>query len=122
MQEFRTLAEPIIIYCNNNLYGVDFYLGIVGVTFEGLDLFKADPRDVLMALSKADGSPLIDYESILFPRLRLNTGDFYDIREKKFAQLDDVYNRRELSVFSPGSFDRFMAGYHPVDIEQLGKG
>lgn len=121
IKELRTIAEPICLYRDDKLFGVDVDRDVIGVMYKGLDIFEAEPRTVITTLAEADGSPLADYESIMFPRLCLNTGDFYDFHEKKFAQRGDVYNRRTLTLFSPGSFNEFMAEFHPVDVAHLNK-
>lgn len=115
VREARGVELPSIGYAGGRLIDVDCSAHVAGVTFEGVDVFATEPAHVLRRLYALNGGALAGLGSVLFLKLGINTGGFFDLDTGRFATLDpETKSYRTLAVFAPGMFDELATEMTPI--------
>jgi len=107
LSEFRGVDAPVFNYLDNNLAIVSISRYLSDVEWNGMNLFRSRPIDVLQALHSANGPALRIFETIVFSKLGLQLNGFYvfERREAFDASSDDPDNR-VISVWTQAALDR----------------
>lgn len=115
VREARGVALPSIGYAEGRVLDIDCSAHVAGVTFEGMDVFAVEPARLLRRLFELNGGALAGLGSVLFLKLGINTGGFFDAEAGRFAMPDPTARSyRTLAVFAPGAFDDLAGEMAPI--------
>lgn len=121
VSESRGADWPVCAFAGDALSGIDTTRRVPGVAFDGLEIYRAAPAEVLAALVAAErqaggqGAMLLD-DTLHFPALGIaSTGFWLPEAGRPFRPGEDE-DRRGLALSPPGAFEAWADEMEPVDV------
>lgn len=116
VRELRGVYMPISHYRNGKLFLVDTHVGVPRVTIYNEDVYSMNSRRLLQLLEEKNGGAELDYGFVVFDRIGINTGSFYDVKSGGFYEPGaSVQDDRGIAIYQP-SPDTKIAGLTPFSF------
>lgn len=122
VREARDLGSPVCVFIDDLLTEINLdWRTEFPIFYEGLDIFRAQSRDVLQAMERKNGSALFGLGLVLFDTLSINTSGYF-IRSKSepggsyWDNVGDTSIDRTVSVAKKDSFRFILTEYEPVSF------
>ena len=93
-----------VFFKSNRLYLVGASLDAVGITYKGIDIFKADPLEVLRLFERDCRPAFLCYDLIIFPSHSIGMGGFHE----------DYPEGKAITLEVPGAYDRHAANSEDI--------